>query len=97
MEKQSLMLLASEVSISEEEKLNPVFLTVHFKLADNAGNLNHEAITAAFIQDIVSRQDQFSCLPVYVDMKSLLAGEYDNLSHLYNRTTKKFKTVQFGG
>ena len=74
-----------------------MFLTVQFKLADNAGNLNHEGITSAFINDLVNRQDQFSCLPVYVDMKALLAGDYDNLSHLYNRATKKFKTSQFGG
>lgn len=33
---------------------------------------------------------------MYVDMERLLAGDYDNLTHRYNRTTKKFLTQQFG-
>lgn len=91
-----LVFLASEVSISEQDKLNPVFLTVHFKIADNMGNLNKEGITAAFISDFINRQSQFDCLPVYVDMKRLLAGDYDNLGHMYSKITKHFGTTQFG-
>lgn len=91
-----LILLASEVSISEQDKLDPVFLKVRFKLADNVGNQNNEGMTGAFIKDLIERQDQFECLPVYVDMNRLLAGDYDNLTHMYSKLTKKFKTQQFG-
>lgn len=94
--KKSLILLASEVMISEQDKLDPVFLKVRFKLTDNAGNLNHEGVTKAFINDLIERQEQFECLPMYVDMPRLLAGDYDNLTHRYNRATKKFSTQQFG-
>lgn len=96
MEKQSLVLLSSEVMISEESKLHPVFLTARFLLASTEGNLNNESVTKSFIDDLVARQSTFDCLPMYVDMPKLLAGDYDNLTHLYNRVTKKFKTQQFG-
>ena len=96
MEKQSLVLLSSEVMISEESKLHPVFLTARFLLASTEGNLNNEGVTKNFIDNLVARQSTFDCLPMYVDMPKLLAGDYDNLTHLYNRVTKKFKTQQFG-
>ena len=86
----------SIVMISEEAKLHPVFLTVQFLMASNQGNLNREGVTKAFIDDFVSRKDVFECLPMYVDMEKLLDGDFDNLTHLYNRATKKFGTTQFG-
>ena len=96
MEKQSLVLLSSEVMISEEAKLHPVFLSVDFLLASDQANQNNEGVTKAFIDDLISRKEMFECLPMYVDMDKLLAGDYDNLTHLYNRLTKKFGTRQFG-
>ena len=96
MEKQSLVLLSSEVMISEESKLHPVFLTARFLLASTEGNANDEGVTKAFIDDLIARQETFDCLPMYVDMPKLLAGDYDNLTHLYNLMTRKFKTTQFG-
>ena len=92
-----LVLLASEAVIAEEEnKLNPVFLSIRMKLADNAGNRNKEGITAAFISDLIKRQDEFECLPFYADVKNLLARNYDNLGHMYNRVTKRFSSTQIG-
>jgi len=91
-----LMFLASEVTIAEEDKLNPVFLSIRMKLADNAGNRNDEGITAAFISDLINRQDEFNGLPFYADVKKLIAREYDGLGHMYNRITRKFGTTQIG-
>ena len=91
-----LLFLASEVAIAEDEKLNPVFLSIKMKLADNAGNRNNEGITAAFISDLINRQDEFDCLPFYADVKNLLARNYDQLTHMYNRFTKKFSSTQIG-
>lgn len=97
MEKQTkLVFLAQEVVVEESDKLDPVFLHVHFKLADCLGNKNHEGISAAFIQDLIENQEKYICLPMYVDMERLLAGDFDNLTHLYSRVTKKFRTQQFG-
>lgn len=93
----SMVFLASEVSISEQDKqLDPVFLHAHFRLADNAGNLNHEGMTAAFINDLVNRQDQFDCLPMYVDMERLLSGDFDNLTHLYSKRQRSFEPRNSG-
>lgn len=91
-----LLFLASEVTIAEEDKLNPVFLSIKLKLADNAGNRNNEGITAAFISDLINRQEEFDCLPFYADVKNLLARNYDQLTHMYNRFTKKFSSTQIG-
>lgn len=91
-----LFFLASEVTIAEEDKQNPVFLSIKLKLADNAGNRNNEGITAAFISDLINRQDEFECLPFYADVKNLLARNYDQLTHMYNRFTKKFSSTQIG-
>ena len=91
-----LMFLASEVTIAEEDKLNPVFLSIKMKLADNAGNRNDEGITAAFISDLINRQDEYNGLPFYADVKKLIARKYDELGHMYNRITKKFGTTQIG-
>lgn len=96
-EQKKLVLLASEVMISEEEqKLNPVFLSIRLKLADNTGNRNDEGVTAAFISDLINRQEEFECLPFYADVKNLLARNYDSLGHMYNRVTKKFSSTQIG-
>ena len=96
-EQKKLVLLATEVMISEEEdKLNPVFLSIKLKLADNAGNRNHEGITAAFISDLVNHQEEYECLPFYADVKNLLARNYDELGHMYNRVTRKFSSTQIG-
>lgn len=92
----STLLLSSEVMISEESKLHPVFLTVRFLLASSEPNRNKEGVTEAFIHDLIARQKMFECLPMYVDMNKLLAGDYDNLTHLYSKLTKKFGTAQFG-
>ena len=91
-----LSFLASEVAIAEDEKLNPVFLNIKMKLADNAGNRNNEGITAAFISDLIKRQEEFDCLPFYADVKNLLARNYDKLGHMYNRITRKFASTQIG-
>lgn len=96
-EQKKLVLLASEVMISEEEqKLNPVFLSIRLKLADNVGNRNDEGVTAAFISDLIKRQEEFECLPFYADVKNLLARNYDSLGHMYNRVTRKFSSTQIG-
>ena len=96
-EQKRLVLLATEVMISEEDKkLNPIFLTVDVKLADTSMNLNREGMTEAFIADVVNRANDHLCLPFYADVKNLLAGDYEQLGHLYNKVTRKFGTSMIG-
>jgi len=95
-EQNKLVLLAEDVLISEESKLNPTFLSVDVKLCDSEVNQNKEGVTAAFIEDVVNRSGDHVCLPFYADVKNLLAENYEALSHLYNKVTKKFGTQMIG-
>ena len=95
-EQKKLVLLAEDVLISEESKLNPIFLTVDVKLCDSVVNANHEGVTEAFIADVVSRANDHLCLPFYADVKNLLAENYEQLGHLYNKVTRKFGTNMIG-
>ena len=94
--KQKRLFLAESVSISEASKLNPIFLTVDVKLCDSVANKNQEGVTEGFINDIVSRQGDHVCLPFYADVKNLLAENYEQLGHLYNKVTRKFGTQMIG-
>ena len=95
-EQKKLVLLAEDVLISEESKLNPIFLTVDVKLCDSVINANREGVTEAFIADVVSRANDHLCLPFYADVKNLLAENYEQLGHLYNKVTRKFGTSMIG-
>lgn len=95
-EQKKLVLLAEDVLISEESKQNPIFLTVDVKLCDSVVNANREGVTEAFIADVVDRMNDHLCLPFYADVKNLLAGNYEQLGHLYNRVTRKFGTNMIG-
>ena len=95
-EQKKRLLLAEDVLISEESKLNPIFLTVDVKLCDSVVNANREGVTEAFIADVVARANDHLCLPFYADVKNLLAEKYEQLGHLYNRVTRKFGTNMIG-
>ena len=95
-QQKKLLLIAEDVLISEESKLNPIFLTVDVKLCDSVVNKNQEGTTAAFIDDVVNRSEDHLCLPFYADVKNLLAENYEQLGHLYNKVTRKFGTNMIG-
>ena len=85
---------ASNVCVAE--KSNDLFLFVTMRLLSTRVNRNGDAVTAEFIDEIVSRQDTYGGLPVYVDIQRLLAGDLTGLGHMYNRVTGKFGTTQVG-
>lgn len=95
-EQEKLVLLSERVSISEEAKLNPTFLTVDVKLCDSSLNLNREGVTQEFIEQFVATANDHVCLPFYADVKNLLAENYSALGHLYNKVTRKFGTQMIG-
>lgn len=96
-EQQKLELLATEVMISEEtQKLNPTFLTVDVKLCDSNLNLNREAVSAEFIRNFADTAQEHLCMPFYADVKNLLAGNYEQLGHMYSKVTRKFGTNMIG-
>lgn len=92
-----LYLLADEVMIAEEAKLNPVFLSITLKLCDNSGNRNKEGTTTAFINDLIANKEKYNSLPFYADVKNLLARNYNSLGHMYDKHKGLFGTTQIGG
>ena len=95
-EQNKLVFLAEDISISQESKLNPIFLSIDVKLCDSVVNKNGEGVTEEFIADVVSRANDHVCLPFYADVKNLLAEEYDRLGHMFNKVTKRFGTSMIG-
>lgn len=85
---------ASQVLLSE--KSNDIFLFVTMRMLSTRVNRNNDAVTADFIDEVVSHQETYLGLPVYADTTKLLAGDFDGLGHMYNRVTGKFKTTQVG-
>ena len=95
-EQKKLVLLSEYVSISEEAKLNPTFLTIDVKLCDSSINLNREGVTAEFIESFVATAGDHVCLPFYADVKNLLAKNYQALGHRYDKMTRTFGTQIVG-
>ena len=57
---------------------------------------NHLFRFVSDLSNLIDRQEEFDCLPFYADVKNLLARNYDQLTHMYNRFTKKFSSTQIG-
>ena len=81
------------VSIS---KSNDIFVEVTFRVLTDQPNKNNEAVTEAFIDDMVEHSQEFGGLPLYVDIKRLKGRCYTSLTHLLNRVTGKYNTTMIG-
>lgn len=95
-EQNRLVFLAEDISISQESKLNPIFLSIDVKLCDSILNKNGEGVTDDFIADVVSRANDHVCLPFYADVENLLSEKYERLGHKFNKITKQFGTSMIG-
>ncbi len=94
----SLLLLADKVVLAQDQEAeNEIFLTVDVVVCDSNLNGNNEGVSKEFIADVVANNDRYLALPLYADTKRLLDRDYDNLTHMYSRLTRKFKTTQIGG
>lgn len=92
---QVLHVLAEQVKIDESES-NQIFLLVDFKMFDNGGNLNNEAVSKAFIDDMMANIDYYTALPLYCDDENLLSGNFRRLGHMYDERNCTFGTQQIG-
>ena len=63
-----LYLLASDVSISEQQDSNDLYLLIEMRLCSTNPNGNREGVTEAFIDSIVENQEKYMCLPLYADL-----------------------------
>ena len=89
------ILAASEVQISGLKK-NDIFVEIDLVLCTTKPNKNKESVTEAFIDEVVSHPEIYTGIPLYCDIKNLLAGNYGQLTHMQNLATGTFKTSQIG-
>lgn len=88
-----LLLLAQDVSIAEDGS-NPVFMQIKMRVCDNTGNRNDEGVTASFISSVANDKEKYNAIPLYCDVKNLLAKNYMKLGHMY--VNGKFYSTQIG-
>ena len=91
---EKILLLAENVSIAEDLTTNPVFMQIQMRVCTNEGNKNREGVTASFISKIVNESDVYDCVPLYCDVKNLLARNYGKLGHMFSGG--KFTSTQIG-
>lgn len=63
-----LYLMASDVSISEQQESSEIYLLVEARLCSTRPNGNKQGVTEAFIDSIVANQEKYMCLPLYADL-----------------------------
>lgn len=88
-----LLLLAQDISIAEDEA-NPIFMQIKMRVCDSQPNLNDEGVLPSFISSIVNNQEKYNAVPLYCDVKNLLAKNYRKLGHMY--VNGKFFSTQIG-
>lgn len=88
-------LQASVLSVSELQS-NPIYISARMRICSTRVNLNKQAVTKEFIEDIVVNKANYIGLPLYADTRRLLAKDYKRLGHLYDPSNGKFYTDQIG-
>lgn len=84
-------------SVVSEIQQSDIYLTVKARLFETPGaNLNGVRVTPAFLAEIVDNQEKYVGLPLCADVKSLAAGNYQHLGHLYDARTGEFHSAQIG-
>lgn len=90
-----LIMAASSVS-SLEMKSNKKYFSVSMRMFSTRPNLNNEAVTEAFIDNIVKNKQDYICMPLCVDVSTLKDGKWDKLTHLYDGNTNTFRADEIG-
>ena len=88
-----LLLLAQDISIAEDEA-NPIFMQIKMRVCNSESNLNGEGVTPSFISSVVNNEEKYNAVPLYCDVKNLLAKNYRKLGHMY--VNGKFFSTQIG-
>lgn len=85
----------SALSISQKQP-NDIYISITMRMFSTRPNRNGEAVTEAFIDEIVSNQDKYLCVPLCVDTKKLVRGDYGGLGHMLNHQTEAFLSEIIG-
>jgi len=86
---------ASVISISELQS-NLSYMSIRMRMFSTSPNLNNNAVTEAFIDEIVENAEKYLCTPLQADISKMERKDYGGLGHMYNPNTGTFLTQQIG-
>ena len=92
----TIIMPASNILISEA-KSSRRYMTLSMRMFSTRENLNHVAVTEAFIDNIVAHKDEYVCMPLTADVKKMKAKDYRGLTHLYDAKKGTFLADVIGG
>ena len=92
----NIIMNASNIIISEL-KSNHRYMTVSMRMFSTRENLNHVAVTEAFIDNIVANKNEYVCMPLCADVPKMKEKDYRGLTHLYDPKTGTFLADVIGG
>ena len=92
----NIIMPASNILISEARS-NRRYMSLSMRMFSTRENLNHVAVTEAFIDEIVANKEEYVCMPLCADVSKMKAKDYRGLTHLYDQKTGVFLADVIGG
>ena len=92
----NIIMNASNILISEL-KSNRRYMSLSMRMFSTRENLNHVAVTEAFIDNIIANKDEYVCMPLCADVPKMKEKDYRGLTHLYDPKTGTFLADVIGG
>lgn len=71
-------------------------MSVRMRMFSTRPNGNGDAVTEAFINEIVANKEKYVCIPLCADTGKLLNGDYNGLGHMLDSRTGRFLSDQIG-
>lgn len=89
------IMYGSVISLSQQQP-NDIYMSIRMRMFSTRPNLNREAVTESFIDEIVNNQDKYLCIPLCADTSKQERGDYRGLGHMYDRKNDRFLSEQIG-
>lgn len=74
--------------------MNDIFMVCDMVYLTSETNLNNVRYTDAFIDYVVAHKDEYTCIPLVVDINTLLDRNFDDLTHMFKNN--RFGTTSIG-
>lgn len=91
----SIIMAASNIS-PIEMKSNRMYFSVSMRMFSTRPNRNNEAVTEAFIDEIINNKQDYICMPLCVDVSRLERRDTNRLTHLYDPKTNQLMADEIG-
>ena len=92
----NIIMNASNILISEL-KSNRRYMSLSMRMFSTRENLNHVAVTEAFIDNIIANKADYICMPLCADVPKMKKKDYRGLTHLYDPKSGTFLADVIGG